>query len=68
MLTKKVSQVIRRLLKIVAYSLLAGAPGLAFSHAAKTDIIAIGRDSHSPFADSLRAIGEAYLSSYPAGV
>lgn len=55
MLTKKVSQARRRLLKFTGCSLLAGVPGLAFGHT-----------PHTPLADSLRAIGEAYLDSYPA--
>ena len=66
MLIEKVSLVRRRLLKITGYSLLVGAPGLAFGHTAKTAITAIGRDPHTPLADSMRAIGEAYLNRYPA--
>ena len=66
MLTEKVSQARRRLLKIAGYSLLASAPGLAFGHSAKTAITTIGRDPHTPLADSMRAIGEAYLNRYPA--
>ena len=66
MLTEKVSQARRRLLKITGYSVLAGVPGLAFGHSAKTAITATGRDLHTPFTDSMRAIGEAYLIRYPA--
>ena len=66
MLTETVSQARRQLLKIAAYSLLAGAPGLAFGHSVKTAVTAIGRDSHTPLVDSMRAIGEAYLNRYPA--
>jgi hypothetical protein len=62
MLTEKVSQARRRLLKFTGYSLLAGASGLAFGHAVKT----VTTDPHTPLADSLRAIGEAYLNRYPA--
>jgi hypothetical protein len=62
MLCGKVGQARRRLLKITGYSLLAG----AFGHAANTAITALGRDSHTPLVDSMRAIGEAYLNRYPA--
>lgn len=66
MLTEKVNKARRRLFKIAGYSLLAGAPGLAFGHSAKTAITTIGCDQHMPLADSMRAIGEAYLNRYPA--
>lgn len=66
MLAKKVNQARRRLLKITGYSLLAGVPGLAFGHSAKTAITAIDRDPLTPLANSMRAIGEAYLNRYPA--
>ena len=66
MLIEKVSLVRRRLLKITGYSLLASTPSVAFGHTAKTAITAIGRDPHTPLADSMRAIGEAYLNRYPA--
>ena len=62
MLTEKVSLARRRLLKITGYSLLAG----AFGHAAKTAVTALSRDPHMQLANSMRAIGEAYLNRYPA--
>ncbi len=66
MLTRKISQARRRLLKIIGYSLMAAPSGLVFGHAAKTVATSIDHDQPTPLADSMRAVGEAYLARYPA--
>jgi len=66
MLTRNISQARRRLLKTIGYSLMAVPSGLVFGHAAKAVVTGIDDDQPAPLADSMKAVGEAYLARYPA--
>ena len=65
MLTEKISRTRRRLLKITGLGLLVGTTCPALSHAAVQALKATGGYPHTPIADSMRAIGEAYLNRFP---